>query len=586
MQDCGSACSVPLHHYKEYMEDKGKTFEERAANLKCVVLNERQVCDLELLVNGGFDPLQGFMAEHDYVSCVENMRLANGSLWSMPITLCIDEKQKEELIHCDYVTLKHETGLPLAIMDIRGDKSIYKPDISKESEKVYGADDKNHPWVSILREYENQGKIYNMGGVFMEAKLPPHYDFCEHRLQPIETKAFFKAKGWTKVVGFQTRNPMHRSHYELTQYAMKMAGEDAKLLLHPVVGMTQNCDVNYHTRVKCYKELMKSYDKDSAKLSLLPLAMRMAGPREALWHAQIRKNYGCTHFVVGRDHAGPSYKREDGSDFYGPYDAQTLLMEYADEIGIVPIVSKLIVYTLPKDCKDEMAGTYMPIDEVNKDSHDIKNISGTQQREMLKTGTPIPEWFTFPNVAKILYDSYKPMNQQGFTLYFVGLSGSGKSTVANFVMSKIRELSYRNITYLDGDIVRQHLSQGLGFSVKDRSINIRRIGYICSEVTRHGGVAVAANIAPFEDDRLYNRELISAQGKYIEVYVKTDLEECEKRDVKGLYALARQGKIEEFTGISSPFEEPKHAEIVLNGSEPIEHNVWEIIEYLQDKGLL
>lgn len=586
MKGLGNNCSQLSREVEiPHQVSNNQTFEERCNEYPSITLNKKQVCDFELLVNGGFDPLTGFMNEDDYTSCVTKMRLNNNKLWAMPITLCISEAQKQDLQHSNYVVLKHETGLPLGIMDISDSSAIYKPDIKKESINVYGADDKNHPYVKILYTYVEKGFIYNIGGPIVEFKLPPHYDFSEIRRTPAETKAYFKKHGWTKIVGFQTRNPMHRSHYELTKYAMKMGGEDCKLLLHPVVGITQDCDIDYHTRVKCYKELMKYYENDMALLSLLPLSMRMAGPREAVWHAQIRKNYGCTHFVVGRDHAGPSYKRQDGSDFYGPYDAQELLQSVAEEIGIEVIVSKLIVYTLPKDEENEMKGTYRSIDDVD-DTMVVKNISGTKQREMLANGEKIPLWFSFPDVINVLEDEFKGKQSKGFCLYFVGLSGGGKTTIANFVISKINELSNRTITYLDGDIVRLELSKGLGFSQEDRSMNIRRIGFVCSEVVKHGGVAISANIAPYESDREHNRKMISANGEYIEIFVDTPIDVCEKRDVKGLYNMARNGIIKEFTGISAPFENPENAELVLDGAETIETNVDIVIQYLTNKGLI
>ncbi len=562
------------------------SFEEKCLKYPFITLNKRQACDFELIVNKAFSPLDGFMQKKDYESVINNMRLSNGKLWAMPITLCINDEEKEKLQHSDYVVLKHETGLPLGIMDIRNTDSIYKPNIEEESIKVYGAYDDNHPWVKILDKYLQDGYKWNIGGPIVDFKLPPHYDFKQNRLTPHETKKYFKENGWNKVVGFQTRNPMHRSHYELTKYAMKMAGDDCKLLLHPVVGITQDCDIDYTVRVKCYKQLMQYYEKDSALLSLLPLAMRMAGPREAIWHAQIRKNYGCTHFVVGRDHAGPSYKKKNGEDFYGEYDAQELLIKYAKEININVITSKLIAYALPKGEKDEMKGKYLPIDEIDTDKYEVKKISGTQQRELLSKGEPIPLWFSFPAVIKILEETFKGTKDKGFCLYFVGLSGCGKSTIANFTMSKLQELTNKSITYLDGDIVRLHLSQGLGFSQKDRSINIRRIGFVSSEIVKHGGVAVAANIAPYEKDRNINRDKISSNGEYIEIFVNSSIEECEKRDVKGLYKLAREGVIKEFTGISDPFEIPENCELVLNGSESIEKNVNKIINYLQNRGLI
>ena len=565
-----------------------ETFEEKCAKIKTkIVLNHRQLCDFELIANGSFSPLKGFLNECDYKSVVKNMRLKTGELWSMPITLSINEKQKDELQHCDEVVLEHDTGLPLAIMNISENYSIYKYDLKEECEKVYGAYDTNHPYVKILQEAYDEGRIYYIGGEFLDFKLPPHYDFMDYRKTPQQVKSFIRENGWSKVVGFQTRNPMHRSHYELTKYAQKIAGEDCKILLHPVIGITQDCDINYHTRVKCYKKLMNYYEKDECLLSLLNLTMRMAGPREAVWHAQIRKNYGCTHFIVGRDHAGPSYKKQNGDDFYGPYDAQELLIKYADEIGIIPVISKMIVYTVPKNESNIMKGKYMPIDEVDENEVNVMKISGTQQREMLRKGEQIPDWFTFKNVAEELQKSYKPLKKRGLVLYFIGLSGSGKSTIANFVMSRLRELDDREITYLDGDIVRRNLSKGLGFSLEDRSINVQRIGYVASEVARHGGIAVCSNIAPLEKDRLKNRDLVvNNNGIYTEIYVKTDISILEKRDVKGLYKLAREGVIKDFTGISSPFDEPLNAEIILDGNGKIENSVEKIIEHLKENNLI
>lgn len=551
--------------------------------LKSIILDKRQLCDLEMILIKAFYPLKGFMNKNDYNKCVNEMRLSDNSLWAMPITLSINEKQEDELKHMDYVVLKHETGIPLAVMDISNSDSIYKPDIENECEKVFGTTDYNHPGVKLLKDKHTDGYVYNIGGDIIDYDLPPNYDFTEFRLTPEQTKKYFREQAWSKVVGFQTRNPMHRSHYELTKYALKMVGDDAKLLLQPTVGITQSCDVDYHTRVRCYKKLMNYYPKNTAMLSLIPLAMRMGGPREAVWHAQIRKNYGCTHFVIGREHASPSFKTKNGEDFYGPYDAQELLMKYADEIDIKPIPSKLIIYAIPKKGGD---GVYMPIDKVNEDKYDIMKISGTEQRSILRSGKKLPDWFTFPEISKELLKTFKGLSQKGLTLYLVGLSGSGKSTVANFVISKLKELTSREISYLDGDIIRQNLSKGLGFTPEDRSTNVRRIGFVCSEITKHGGIAVVANIAPYENDREYNREIIEQYGTYVEVFVNTSLDKCEKRDVKGLYKMARDGVITKFTGIDDPFEAPVNPEIVLDENNSIEENVNKVIDYLVSNELL
>lgn len=542
-----------------------------------IILSDRELCDLELLLNGGFSPLTGFMTEDEYNGVVENMHLPTGELFPLPIVLSITSQEAEKLKDREKITLKDQYGLPLAILH---NQSIFKPDLINECVKCYGSSDTNHPYVNIVLSKQD---VYYIGGRLTEVQLPPHYDFTKIRLTPKETKQYFESNGWTTIVGFQTRNPMHRSHFELTKYALRETHDpNAKLLLHPVVGITQDCDVNYHTRVRCYKKLMTHYPENTALLSLLPLSMRMAGPREAVWHAIIRKNYGCTHFVVGRDHAGPSYKKKDGSDFYGPYDAHALLEKYKDEIGINVIMSPMIVYV-------RNTQTYMRIDEVPKD-YEILNISGTEQRRLLRAGEMIPEWFSWTDIIEELRLEFRDTHQQGLALYFIGLSGSGKSTLAKAVVSRLMEIEKkRRTTMLDGDVVRYNLSRGLSFDKKDRSTNVRRIGYVASEIVKHGGIAIAANIAPYDEDRLANRELITQYGNYIEIYMKTDISVCERRDVKGLYQLARRGVIKQFTGISDPFEEPTKPDLVLDSDEDVnslEENVDKVIKYLKDRKLL
>ena len=537
------------------------------AHYKSVTLEDRYLCDLEMILLGGFAPLEGFLNEDDYKEVVQNCRLKNGHLWTMPIVLPISDDDHNKLGAEKFLTLKDKTGLPIAVLEV---ESRYQPDLTKECINVYGSDDDNHPYVKIVLAL---GNVYYYGGKISKINDVKHYDFIANRWSAQKTREFINANGWKNVIGFQTRNPMHRSHFELTKYAMKGV-EGAKLLLTPVVGVTQQCDVNYHVRTRCYQKLMKYYNGD-AELVLLPLSMRMAGPREAVWHAQIRKNYGCTHFIVGRDHAGPSYKKKDGKDFYGPYDAHVLVEKYKDEIGLQIILSQMIVYVEGKG--------YLPMNEVAKDDK-VLNISGTEQRRLLNEGLPIPDWFTFPEIVEELRCEFRPLNRRDLCLYFTGLSGSGKSTLANYVQQKLLENEkHRAITILDADIIRTHLSKGLGFSRPDRSTNVRRIGYVASEIVKHGGICLVANIAPYEDDRLANRELISAEGNYVEIYVKTSLETCEERDVKGLYALARKGVIKEFTGISDPYEEPKNAEIVLDGSADLDSGVKIIMDWLQKK---
>ena len=531
-------------------------------------LNKRQLCDLELLLNGGFAPLEGFMNEKDYRSCLENMTLTNGSVWTIPIVLGTDKAVKVD----DIITLKDETGVQIASMVI---DDVYTPDLLEECKYVLGTDDSNHPYHSIIME--NKGKRY-IGGKVTKIRLPLHYDFMDLRYTPEQTKEYFKQKGWNTVIGFQTRNPLHRSHYELTRFALKEVGEEAKLLLHPSVGVTQDCDIDYHTRVRCYKKLIDKYPEDTVLLSLLPLSMRMAGPREAVWHALIRKNYGCTHFIVGRDHAGPSYKRKDGSPFYGPYEAHELLTRLESKIGIKIVMSPSIVYV-------KELGEYRREGIDIQSGMTVLNISGTEQRDMLSKEVEIPEWFSWKDIIEELRNEFKVVNNRGICIYLVGLSGSGKSTMANVLIDKLKEMGVsRKITLLDADVVRLNLSKGLGFSKEDRSTNVRRIGYVASEIVNNGGIVVCANIAPYEADRQANRRLISSKGKYIEVYMKTSLECCIRRDVKGLYKLALEGKVQNFTGVNDPFEVPLKSDLVLDGDDMnvgIGENVDKILESIR-----
>ena len=512
-------------------------------------LNDRQICDLELILNGGFEPLNGFLGKRDFESVINDLRLENGTLWPIPITLDVSIEFAELLSNGDSITLKDKEGFSLAIMEI---SDIWEPDRAKEATLVFGTNDDKHPGVNHLLNESNP--IY-IGGNLKCIDLPHHYDYKNLRHSPKALKKKFQEMGWNKIVAFQTRNPLHRAHVEMTLKAIKEL--DANLLIHPVVGMTKPGDVDHYTRVRCYNHVLDRYPDNSAILSLLPLAMRMGGPREALLHAIIRKNYGCTHLIVGRDHAGPGNDK-NGKPFYGPYDAQNIIEKYKDEIGIQMVPFKFLVYLPDQD-------SYKPIDEV-PDGVNYKTISGSELRKHLDEGTNIPEWFTYKEVAKELQRSNPPKEKRGFTIFFTGLSGSGKSTLANGLMVKLLENGNRPVTLLDGDIVRTHLSSELGFSKEHRSLNVRRIGFVASEITKNKGIAICAPIAPYKKDRRLNRDLISKLGGYIEVHVSTSIEKCEERDAKGLYKLAREGVIKEFTGISDPYEAPENAEIVIDSS--------------------
>ena len=513
-------------------------------------LTDRQLCDLELILNGAFAPLKGFMSSVDYFSVINNMRLENGKLWSLPITLDVSDSFLKEIKNNKKITLRDKQGFALAVLTIN---DIWHPSLNDEALNVYGTNDILHPAVNYLvnKSYGNY-----IGGEIKKISLPHHFDHNQYRHSPKALKKIFINNGWKKIIAFQTRNPLHRAHVEMTIRASEQL--NAKILIHPVVGMTKAGDIDHYTRVKCYKLVInKRYPTNSAMLSLLPLAMRMGGPREALLHGLIRKNYGCTHMIVGRDHASPG-DNSKGKPFYGLYDAQELLEKHSKELEIEIVPFKSMVY-IPKNNK------YEAIDEINKSTR-FKTLSGTELRKLLDMGENIPEWFTYKEIAKELQLSRPPLAKRGFTIFFTGLSGAGKSTLANGLLVKLLEEGDRPVTLLDGDIVRTHLSSELGFSKEHRSINVLRIGYVASEITKNGGIAICAPIAPYQSDRDANRELITKSGGFIEVYVNTSLKKCEQRDAKGLYALARKGEIKKFTGVSDPYEIPENPQIVINSS--------------------
>ena len=515
-----------------------------------LILTDRQLCDLEMIMYKAFYPLDGFIGEDDYYSVLDNMRLVNGSLWPIPIILDISEQFSKQVSINHKIILKDKEGFSLAEMQI---SDIWEPNKKIEAEKVYGTLDESHPGVDYLL---NQTNSTYVGGSIKCIESIHHYDYQDLRHSPRVLKDKFNKLGWDKVIAFQTRNPLHKAHVEMTLSAIKDL--NAKLLIHPVVGMTKPGDVDYYTRVRCYNHILKKYPNNSALLSLIPLAMRMAGPKEALWHAIIRKNYGCTHIIIGRDHAGPG-NDNNGNPFYGPYDAQNIIERYEDEIKIKMIPFKFLVY-LPE------IKTYCPVDEVPKGIN-YETVSGSELRKYLSEGKEIPEWFTYSEVANELRKSTPSKKNRGFTIFFTGLSGSGKSTLANGLLIKLLENGTRPVSLLDGDIVRTHLSSELGFSKEHRSINVRRIGYVASEITKNRGIAICAPIAPYRIDRKFNRGLISSLGGYIEIHVSTSLEKCEERDVKGLYKLAREGSLKEFTGISDPYEKPNNPEMVIDSSD-------------------
>ncbi|MCS6843121.1 MAG: bifunctional sulfate adenylyltransferase/adenylylsulfate kinase [Caldilineales bacterium] len=538
-----------------------------ASALPSLQVSDRVVCDLELLAVGGFSPLDRFMGQADYQRVLDEMRLTSGHIFPIPVTLPVDPSPAIRL-DAD-IALRNAKNELLAVMTI---EEIYPWDLAEVAQKVFGTQDLRHPLVAEMHRW---GKL-NISGRLQVLQVPRHYDFRELRLTPAQTRARLAQMGRRNVVAFQTRNPLHRVHEELTKRATEEV--DGVLLLHPVVGMTKPGDVDHYTRVRTYMALAgRYYAPDRILLALLPLAMRLAGPREALWHAVIRRNYGANHLIVGRDHAGPG-KDSTGKPFYGPYDAQELVARYSDELGVKMIPFRQLVYLPDEDRYEDI--TKVPPNVRTAD------ISGTEVREMyLNNGRKLPEWFTRPEVAEILSESYPPRHKQGVCIWFTGLSGAGKSTTAE-VLTHLLLQHGRQVTVLDGDVVRTHLSKGLGFSKEDRDINIRRIGFVAAEIVRHGGTVVCAAVSPYRATRNDVRAMVGSDH-FVEVYVNTPLEVCEQRDYKGMYAKARRGEITGFTGIDDPYEPPENPEIELDTVHHTpEENAQIIINYLIDRGLI
>lgn len=534
----------------------------RSANeLPSIVISERAVCDLELLATGAFSPLDRFMGKSDYDRVVAEMRLADNTLFPIPIGLPVTPDSS--------ITLDRE----IALRDSRGDllatmivEEIYEWDRDELAQKVFGTLKPRHPLVAEMHRWGQ----FNISGKLTVHQLPAHYDFRSLRLTPAETRIALEGLDRANVVAFQTRNPLHRAHEEITKRAVEQV--DGVLLLHPVVGLTKPGDINHYTRVRTYKALAERYyEPGRILLSLLPLAMRLAGPREAVWHALIRRNYGANHMIIGRDHASPGLDSE-GNPFYSPYAAQELAQQFSSDLGVTILPFNELVYLPDEDRYEES-------NRVAQDAN-TASLSGTQVREQyLETGDPLPSWFTRPEVAEILADSYPAKHKQGVCIWFTGLSGAGKSTTAEYLTVLLQEHG-RQVTVLDGDVVRTHLSKGLGFSKEDRDLNIRRIGYVAGEIVRHGGTVVCAAVSPYRATRNDVRTMVGTD-RFVEVFVDTPLAECERRDTKGMYAKARRGELKNFTGIDDPYEPPQHPEVTLETlRNSAKENAQVILDYL------
>ncbi|EEA19565.1 Sulfate adenylyltransferase [Talaromyces marneffei ATCC 18224] len=546
--------------------------EAEAATLPAILLTERQLCDLELIMNGGFSPLEGFMNEKDYDGVVAESRLADGNLFSMPITLDASGETIKDL------GLK--AGSRVTLRDFRDDRNlailtiddIYRPDKTKEAQLVFGGDEE-HPAIVYLNTKVQE---FYIGGKVEAVNKLAHYDYVALRYSPAELRTHFDKLGWTRVVAFQTRNPMHRAHRELTVRAAR--ARQANVLIHPVVGLTKPGDIDHFTRVRVYQALLPRYPNGMAVLGLLPLAMRMGGPREAIWHAIIRKNHGATHFIVGRDHAGPG-KNSKGVEFYGPYDAQHAVEKYRAELGIEVVEFQQVTYLPDTD-------EYKPVNEVPAGVKTL-DISGTELRRRLRSGAHIPEWFSYPEVIKVLRESNPPRNAQGFTIFLTGYQNSGKDAIARALQVTLNQQGGRSVSLLLGETVRHELSSELGFSREDRDKNIQRIAFVAAELTKAGAAVIAAPIAPYEASRKAARDTISAVGTFILVHVATPLEYCEKTDKRGIYEKARRGEIKGFTGVDDPYEAPVKADLVVDvEKQTVRSIVHEIVLILESQGFL
>ena len=550
--------------------DELSEYSELSNNISSLTLSLKQQCDLEMISNGAFSPLSTFNNQKDYEEILLKNKLSNGLVWPIPIVLDVPDQFLKSLDKNEYISLRNTEGFLLAILKV---KEFWAPNKKEEANLVFKSNDLNHPGVDYLFNHTNNNYI---SGELVPIQENKYFDFTHLRKSPQEVRDFFRLNNWKDVIAFQTRNPMHRAHYELTKLAMDE--HNSKLLIHPVIGMSKPGDIDHFTRVKCYQHIIKYYPENSVELSLINLAMRMAGPKEALWHAIIRKNYGCNRIIIGRDHAGPGVNAE-GKPYYQPYDAQELIAQYQEELEIKMVPFKEMVFAKNKK-------TFLPLDKIEQDDP-IEKLSGTQFKELLQQRTEIPTWYSFPEVIHELRKRFPKLHNQGLTVFFTGLSGAGKSTLANAIMYKLMETEDRPITLLDGDIVRQHLSSELGFSKEDRDIHVKRIGYVASEITKHGGVAICAPIAPYSNTRKVVRNMIDEVGSFVEIHVATPLSVCEERDTKGLYKQARAGKILDFTGVSDPYEEPENPEITVDTSDiTVEESSALILDKLRSLKLL
>ncbi len=550
--------------------DQVAHFRELAMEMVTVILSSRQLSDLELLMNGAYSPLRGFMDRKQYDAVLDTMRLPDGTLWPLPVCLDVSEADAAGLKPGQQAALRDSEGFMVAVITV---EDVWEIDKNREVEAVFGTRDDVHPGVQRLFSSEN---THYIGGRVAGVQYPLHFAFRRLRHTPRELRRLYAKLGWRRVVGFHTRHPIHRAQFEMTLRAMAEA--KANLLLHPVVGRVKTGDIDAYTRARSYLAISHKYPPNMMLLSLLPFTMRLAGPREALLHAIIRKNYGCTHFIVGRHHASPGTSPGEQT-FYEQNGAKEALMTHAGELGIGVVAFDEMVYVKEAD-------EYMTTDEVTPEDT-VHSLSNDEFHQRIRAGRRVPDWFSFPEVIEVLRRAYPPRHGQGLTIFCTGLSGAGKSTIARILYARLLEMGGRPVTLLDGDIVRRNLSSELGFSKEHRNINVQRIGFVASEITKNRGIAICAPIAPYGRTRDEIRNLIETRGGFVEVHVATPLSVCESRDRKGLYAKARAGLIQGFTGINDPYEPPARPEVFIDTTDMTpDESAQEILLYLERAGYI